>query len=131
MKTTLFLLTLTTLLLPAMRAEDVVLPPSHADEQVKQADAILYFDGPDRMYFERPEKQSEPFALTSLAERVTAATPQRTMIVVIMSKPTRLWLDDKFKVAVDDLEARLRKSGFKKVAFHLASGTYPTPIYSE
>lgn len=117
--------------LHTVQAGDVVLPPSRAYEQVKQADAVLYYDGPDSLHFERPGKQNEPFAIAALAERLTAATKQRAMIVVIMSKLTRMWPDDKFKSTVDDLEARLRKAGFKKVIFHLASGTYPTPIYRE
>ena len=131
MKLAFLILFLAALVSSTTRASEVVLPPSRADAQQRQADAILVFDGADRLYFERPEKHDTPFPLTALAERVTAATTQRAMIVVIMSKPTRMWPDDKFKSTVDDLEARLRKAGFKKVIFHLASGTYPTPIYRE
>lgn len=130
-KQTFLIFILGALISPVLPADDVALAPTRADAQQRQADAILFFDGADRLYFERPEKHNKPFPLTALAERVTAATTRRTMIVVIMSKPTRTWPDDKFKTTVDDLEARLRKTGFKKVIFHLASGGLSTPIYRE
>jgi hypothetical protein len=115
----------------AVYAADTVLPPSPADAQIKAADVILFFDGPSDISFERPNQDRKPFPLAALPDRIAAATQRRELIVVIMSKPTRMWPDDKFRAAVDDLEARLRGSGFKKVVFHLASGTYPTPIYRE
>jgi hypothetical protein len=131
MKFTLLIFVLGALVSPVTHADEAALSPSRADAQQRQADAILFFDGADRLHFERPGKHTEPFPLPELSTRVTAATQQRAMIVVIMSKPTRMWPDDKFKSTVDDLETRLRKAGFKKIAFHLASGDFPTPIYRE
>jgi hypothetical protein len=130
-KLTFLLFILGALIAPALPADELALRPSLADEQQHQADAILFFDGAERLYFERTGKHNEPFPITALAERVTAATTRRAMIVVIMSRPTRMWPDDRFKTAVDDLEERLRTTGFKKVIFHLASGGLATPIYRE
>ena len=115
----------------ALRAEDNLIPSGRAEEQYLKADIVLYFDGPDAIQIERPAGQRETFKLDVFSARVAKATKERQLAVVIMSKVTRLWPDDKFKAAVDDLEARLKGQGFAKVAIHLASGSFPTPIYRE
>lgn len=112
-------------------AEDKLIPSGRAEEQYLKADVVLYFDGPDAIRIERPEGQRENFKLDDFTARVAKATKERELAVVIMSKVTRMWPDDKFKAAVDDVEARLKAQGFAKVAIHLASGTFPTPIYRE
>lgn len=112
-------------------AEDKLIPSGRAEQQYLKADVVLFFDGPDAIQIERPEGQRESFKLDALAAKVAKATKERQLAVVIISKVTRLWPDDKFKAAVDDLEARLKSQGFAKVAIHLASGTLPTPIYRE
>lgn len=114
-----------------LRAEDKLIPSGRAEEQYLKADVVLYFDGPDAIQIERPEGQREAFSLEVFTAKVAKATKDRKLAVVIMSKVTRMWPDDKFKAAVDDLEARLKSQGFAKVAIHLASGTFPTPIYRE
>jgi hypothetical protein len=114
-----------------LRAEDKLIPSGRAEEQYLKADVVLYFDGPDAIQIERPVGQREAFKLDVLTARVAKATKERKLAVIIMSKVTRLWPDDKFKAAVDDMEARLKAQGFAKVAIHLASGTFPTPIYRE
>lgn len=112
-------------------AEDKLIPSGRAEQQYLQADLVLYFDGPDAIQVERPEGQREIFKLDALTARVSKASKERQLAVVIMSKVTRMWPDDKFKAAVDDVEARLKAQGFVKIAIHLASGTFPTPIYRE
>lgn len=114
-----------------LRAEDKLIPSGRAEEQYLKADIVLYFDGPDEIRIERPEGQRENFKLAALTNKVINATKERHLAVVIMSKVTRMWPDEKFKEAVDDLEARLKAQEFSKVAIHLASGSFPTPIYRE
>ena len=131
MKLALFAFCLATWLSGVSSAKDVMIPPGRSDEQARQANVILYFDGFERISMERPEAKVDYFPLIAVADSILSVTRPRQMVVVIMSKRTRIWPDIQFKGAVDDLEARLQKLGFKKVIFHLASGTYPTPIYRE
>lgn len=122
---------LSALILHASHAEHAESLAARGLAQREQADAILYYHWADRLYFEKPDLRLDPFPLSALPERTAAATKQRTMILVVMSKAARMLSDEKLKRVVDDLDARLRNTGFKRVIFHLASGTYPTPIYRE
>ena len=100
-----------------------------AFEQDKKADVRVDWESDSRLYLRHPHNTSysSEEALFAAIERATSA---RNLAVVDMGKPMGMLSRRDFKQRVDMIEARLKKLGFKRIAFHLASAS-EHPIYRE
>lgn len=108
------------------RADDET---SRAFAQDKAADLRIEWESDSRLFLRHPkgaEFKSEDALFNALALLKT----RHELAVIDMGKPMRMLSDKDFKQRVDMIESRVKKLGFKRVAFHLATAS-EHPIYRQ
>src|SRR6185436_4636197 len=103
-----------------------------AMKQVADADVVIYYESEMRL-FVRASSQADgrsPVRLSESDQTIVRLHTGTDSAVVVMGPPMRMLPDREFEVRTVEIEVLLRRLGYRRVIFHLASA-FGQPIYRE